>query len=86
MNERIKEIVELAHSHAYELAQQPDYNEHNPYNFAMYKQQYDTKFAELIVKECIGRVKLLADFDENTEAWVYEQVMNDIKEHFGVKE
>jgi hypothetical protein len=53
MNERIKELAEQAHSYACKYAQQPDYNPHNPYNQGMYKQRYDSKFAELIVQEVI---------------------------------
>ena len=52
MNERIQELAEQAHCYACEYAQRPDYNPHNPYNQLMYKQRYDSKFAELIVREC----------------------------------
>jgi hypothetical protein len=57
MNERINELAEQAHSYACKYAQQPDYNPHNPYNQGMYKQRYDSKFAELIVEECLSIVK-----------------------------
>ena len=57
MNERIKELAEQAHSYACKYAQQPDYNPHNPYNQGMYKQRYDSKFAELIVAECLKKVE-----------------------------
>ena len=72
MNQRIKELAEQAHCYACEYAQQPDCNPHNPYNQLMYKQRYDSKFAELIVRECIDIVP-----------WQYEEK---IKKHFGVEE
>jgi hypothetical protein len=53
MNDKIFELAEQAHSYACKYAQQPDYNPHNPYNQGMYKQRYDSKFAELIVRECM---------------------------------
>ena len=61
MNQRILELAEQAHSYACEYAQQPDYNEHNPYNQGMYKQRYDSKFAELIVAECLAQVARVDD-------------------------
>ena len=44
------------------------------------------KFAELIVRECIARVQLQNRMDETTEQWVYDNLVDDFKEHFGVKE
>jgi hypothetical protein len=79
MNERIKQLAEQAHSYACKYAQQPDYNPHNPYNQGMYKQRYDSKFAELIVREC-AEVAI-----EHTDFWG-KDVAQEIKEHFGVEE
>lgn len=44
------------------------------------------KFAELIVKECAGRIKLQQQMDEVTEAWVYTALQEDLREHFEVEE
>lgn len=44
------------------------------------------KFAKLIVQECAKRIALQAIHDEVTEAWVYDNLIVDIKEHFGVEE
>ena len=65
MNERIRELAEQAHSYACKYAQQSDYNPHNPYNQGMYKQRYDSKFAELIVQECAD---IMDGRDENGNA------------------
>ena len=84
MNERIRELAEQAHCYACEYAQQPDYNPHNPYNQGMYKQRYDRKFAELIVRECLTKIENeAAQYHE--PVWAFELV-NDIKDHFGVEE
>jgi hypothetical protein len=57
MNQRIRELAEQAHCYACEYAWQTFRdNPHNPYNQGMYKQRYDSKFAELIVKECMDAV------------------------------
>jgi hypothetical protein len=79
MNERINELAEQAHSYACKYAQQPDYNPHNPYNQGMYKQRYDSKFAELIVRECAE----LATKEYNNRGAIHG---NDLLQHFGVKE
>jgi hypothetical protein len=81
MNERIGKLAEQAHSYACKYAQQPDYNEHNPYNQGMYKQRYDSKFAELIVKECIDWCNANARDDGTAQ-----RIAEDIKKDFGVKE
>jgi hypothetical protein len=85
MNERIKELAEQAHSYACKYAQQPDYNPHNPYNQGMYKQRYDSKFAELIVRECAGlfpNVYVEIETDYGHTPVIAEDY---IKKHFGVE-
>ena len=80
MNQRIRELVEQAHCYACEYAQRPDYNPHNPYNQSMYKQRYDSKFAELIVREC-ARVYWNIDNGET-----HTEYVEALKQHFGVEE
>jgi hypothetical protein len=77
MNLQIQQLAEQAHSYACEYAQQPDYNEHNPYNQGMYKQRYDSKFAQLIVQECSRVAKLEVGTNRVCDA---------IEKHFGVAE
>ena len=43
------------------------------------------KFAELIVRECVGKIQLHNRMDEVTEQWVYDNLVSDVKEHFGVE-
>ena len=78
MNERIRQLAEQAHCYACEYARHPDYNEHTPYNQGMYKQRYDSKFAELIVQECAGRVDWILAEGGRTQGDL-------IREHFGVE-
>jgi len=101
MNQRIQELAEQAHSYACKYAQQPDYNPHNPYNQGMYKQRYDSKFAELIVAECLSmcdetqavyykhRLASLNFTDKNRYAageTAADTIYTKIKLHFGVEE
>ena len=89
MNERIRELAEQAHCYACEYAQRPDYNPHNPYNQLMYKQRYDSKFAELIVGECLyiadreHKLALESEWDNDDTA---TSIKDSIKKHFGVEE
>lgn len=89
MNERIRQLAEQAHSYACKYAQQPDYNPHNPYNQGMYKQRYDSKFAELIVRECVSIVAKRKN-QAIDDGWNIDEAMSvaemDLLEHFGVEE
>jgi hypothetical protein len=93
MNERIQQLAEQAHSYACKYAQQPDYNPHNPYNQGMYKQRYDSKFAELIVQDCTRIIANQAWESRTSGAngdWTefnsLSRVAGQIKQHFGVEE
>ena len=89
MNERIKQLAEQAHSYACEYARRPDYNPHNPYNEGMYKERYVSKFAELIVRECVGIVSKRKN-QAIDDSWNVDEAMSmaemDLEEHFGVEE
>jgi hypothetical protein len=74
MNERIRELAEQAESYANSKIHMTGWN---------YREEYNKKFAELIVRECANidfrrEVGLTADDD-------YE-IGKVIKEHFGVEE
>jgi hypothetical protein len=75
MNERIKELAEQADAYA-------DAMDVGGKNYIGLRDKY---FAELIVKECIDRVRLQPQMDE-VEAWVYRDLELDIKKHFGFEE
>ena len=69
MNERIKELAEQAENYA---AEQND-------KFGVsYKNTYNEKFAELIVRECAKRV----DYWESRQG----EHADDLLKHFGVEE
>ena len=75
MNERIKLLAEQAKKHALDAMIKITDKEQA---LKVYSESYDTKFAELIVKEC-------ADIATNR----YQRLMDGgkaIKEHFGVEE
>jgi hypothetical protein len=92
MNQRIRELAEQAHCYACEYARRPDYSPHNPYNESMYKRRYNSKFAELIVKECEKAIRTeiaVTDISGEVEkAWEMgmECGVYTIKKHFGVEE
>jgi hypothetical protein len=77
MNERIQELAvqakEYARSHVADCRRFGYYMEYNEYEL-----RFEKKFAELIVKECVG----IADEYDG----VGSTIVNRIKEHFGVEE
>ena len=77
MNERIKQLAEQAEQYA---------NEQNDKYGARFKTEYDNKFAELIVREC---VQVCADrgahHDGLYSAWA-DDCSKRIGKHFGVGE
>ena len=82
MNERIKQLAEKAKKYALDAMIKITDKEQA---LKVYSETYDTKFAELIVQEC------LAICDE--VQWQYGQytftattVKNRVKEHFGIEE
>ena len=69
MNERIRELAEQAN------------NDVSGNAFSMAR--YNEKFAELIVRECLSKIENeAAQYAE--PVWAFELV-NDIKEHFGIE-
>jgi len=73
-NERIKELAEAAYR---EIAC-------NSLDGFISREVVDQRFAELVVKECLNKIYLeAAQYAE--PVWAFELV-NDIKEHFGVTE
>ena len=88
MNERIKELAEQAEFYAWEeLAKVP-----GPVEMAISKRVFDgsfrLKFAELIVRECIGCCEqVISDpVPESVDTWLNggEQCIQEIKQHFGL--
>lgn len=69
MNERIKELSEQAENYARQ--QNDEYG-------VSYKKEYDAKFAELIIRECME----LGDKALQDGKWPGDV----FKEHFGIKE
>ena len=74
MNERIKELAEQSYKEVIET---------NDYNGSAYTvREFDKdKFAELIVRECVGIVEDAVNHREPASTYV-----DKIKEHFGVEE
>ena len=84
MNERIRELIEQAgytkghHDEYGRLTVMPEFNKE--------------KFAELIVRECLNRIEQNRSSGENTDSWTitrdmaFQQMKEDLREHFGVTE
>ena len=87
MNERIQEIAEQAKKYALDAMIKITDKEQA---LKVYSQTYDTKFAELIVRECIGCCEqVISDpVPESVDTWLNggTQCIDEIKQHFGVEE
>lgn len=84
MNERIKELAEqakeYARNHVADCRTYGYYMEHNEYEL-----QFEKKFAELIMKECIRVPYDMWDKSE-LNADIAVKIDHSIKYHFGVEE
>jgi hypothetical protein len=82
MNERIKEL-------AMELSEQLDWNPpHEPTYYTFAAEDLE-KFAELIVRECVNRVRsrqMFAIEDTQNVNHAFDLLIYDIESHFGVEE
>ena len=75
MNERIKELAEQAEKYADDnFKGQPTYSE-----------AYDSKFAELIVRECVHWIDGSPSLEDGTLILGKHVIIDHIKGHFGVK-
>ena len=91
MNERIKELAEQAKKYALDAMIKMTDKEQA---LKVYSESYDTKFAELIVRECIDKIETYQISVGNSPAgemacdWTYDalkEIRDDIKETFGLK-
>ena len=79
MNERIKELAEQAKQSALDAMIKITDKEQA---LKVYSESYDTKFAELIVRDCLDIVNRHEySYHEADPLWETDQL---IKEHFGV--
>ena len=78
MNERIQTLAEKAESYANSKIYMTGWN---------YREEYNKKFAELIVRECANHCDLLLDHKISSE-WSRgtHDCSRAIKQHFGVEE
>ena len=85
MNERIQTLAEKAESYANSKIHMTGWN---------YREEYNKKFAELVVRECIDKIETHQIPVGNSAAgemaceWTYaalKEIRDEIKEHFGVK-
>ena len=84
MNERIKELIKQADSYAVGKMADLRWGDRN----GNYFDYYNEKFAELIVQECVDRIKNadmtdLEGSDPDDVLWLVER---QIVKHFGVEE
>ena len=82
MNKRIRELARQAKKHALDAMIKITDKEQA---LKVYSESYDTKFAELIVRECIDIAQDRANFPGYPPNDVND-IIDEIREHFGVKE
>jgi pyrrolidone-carboxylate peptidase len=91
MNERIEKLAEQAKKHALDAMIKITDKEQA---LKVYSESYDTKFAELIVRECISKIETHQIPVGNSAAgemaceWTYaalKEIRDEIREHFGVE-
>jgi hypothetical protein len=91
MNERIKELSKQAEQYALDKANEGN-DEDYDYSF---DDDFQEKFAELIVRECLDKIETHRIPVGNSAAgemaceWTYDALMeirDEIKQHFGVAE
>jgi hypothetical protein len=83
MNERIQELAKQAEDHA------DSQGFFVTIDFASdYQDCLMEKFAELIVQKCVSIVALhgITNFENQDVSWACENIVKEIKEHFGVEE
>ena len=80
MNERIRELVKQATEHDYTT-----WDSYNQKELIYYKFNQE-KFAELIVRECIGWIDGSPSTDAGQLVLTKSFIIANIKEHFGVEE
>ena len=82
MNERIRELAEQAESYANSKIHMTGWN---------YREEYNKKFAELIVRECVdllwNSLSISADHDGTVDGIEYtgKEILTAVKEYFGVE-
>lgn len=92
MNKRIQELRNQASSYAHRLHPEED-SYGRPVNPDKFQQDRDTKFAELIVQECIAHIEEDRFYKVNLSETAYNAGYVDgmdhaesiLKEHFGVE-
>jgi hypothetical protein len=92
MNERIRLLAEQAGEYVNEVYT-PPVRSKTPGKIwedghVDWHEQFNQKFAELIVRECIQVVDDMADPEEDSDryVWALHNASEKIKQHFGVRE
>ena len=86
MNERIQELALQAGNYAYKMNPEED-SYGRPANPRKFQQDRDEKFAELIVRECIGVVEGGSFLHDQAPTAIFaRECSGAIKRHFGVEE
>jgi hypothetical protein len=82
MNERIRELIKQATEYDYTT-----WDSYNQKELVYYKFNQE-KFAELIVKECMNRVRSRQQFageDQQNVTQAFDLLVYDLESHFGVE-
>jgi len=90
MNERIKELIEQAEEYAFDELNKLQGPVEMSISRRVFEQSFREKFAELIVRECIGCCEqVISDpVPKSVDTWLNggSQCIDQIKKHFGVEE
>ena len=83
MNERIRELAEQAKKYALDAMIKITDKEQA---LKVYSASYDTKFAELIIRECVEVCHKMAEDSDSYVVHDGDTCAEQIKKHFGVEE
>jgi hypothetical protein len=83
MNKRIRQLADEAKKHALDAMIKIADKEQA---LKVYSETYDTKFAELIVRECAGICHKMAEDSDSYVVHDGDTCAEQIKQHFGVEE
>ena len=85
MNERIKQFAEQARKYAEQQWLEAGFPNRETYHTTM-AEDYNKKFAELIVEECINEIHVADVGDLKGKSYYLDKVAEHIEKHFGVEE
>ena len=86
MNERLEELARQARDHANNYVSECKHYGHLQV-ITEFERQFEKRFAELLVKDCISQIALIgiSNSDDPDVVWTVDRSIETIKQHFGVE-